>query len=214
MTNADDTGAATPQRVLILFAHPMIHRSNVNRALIEAVKDLDGITVHDLYAAYPDLYIDIAREQQLLREHDIILFQHPFYWYAAPSILKMWQDLVLQYGFAYGSAGTALHGKHFMSVVTAGASISTYQRDGVNHYTIDELLRPTEQMARFTGMHYLPAYVIYGVHRILQRDIMQYAEDYRNLLITLRSGKLPSQEKAQSTSWSDWLSQWIGKNNG
>ena len=35
--------------------------------------------MHDLYATYPDFFIDIHHEQQLLREHDVIIFQHPLY---------------------------------------------------------------------------------------------------------------------------------------
>lgn len=44
-------------------------------------------------------------EQQLLLEHDIIVFQH-FYWYSCPAILKEWMDRVLEYGFALGLKGT------------------------------------------------------------------------------------------------------------
>lgn len=214
-----EAAAAPIQRILVLFAHPMIHRSNVNRALIASVTDLDHVTIHDLYAAYPDLYIDVKHEQQLLREHDIIIFQHPLYWYSAPSILKMWQDLVLQYGFAYGSEGTALRGKQFMNVITAGASMSTYHSEAVNRYTIDELLRPVEQMAHFTGMHYLPPYVIYGTHRILQRAIMQHAEEYRNLLIELREGHIAFDDDAllhapQDNPWDTVLTLLLEKPHG
>jgi glutathione-regulated potassium-efflux system ancillary protein KefG len=80
------------RRVLILFAHPVLERSRVNRRLLEAVKDLDGVTIQDLYEAYPTLAIDVQREQDLLLAHDVIVFQHPFYWYSVPAILKEWQD--------------------------------------------------------------------------------------------------------------------------
>ena len=98
------------RRILLLFAHPSLDRSEVNRPMTDAVVDMDGITLIDLYAEYPDLQIDIDREQQRLLEHDVIVFQHPLYWYSTPAILKEWQDLVLEHGFAYGSKGTALLG--------------------------------------------------------------------------------------------------------
>jgi len=60
-------------KILILFAHPAIRRSQVNRRLAEAVRDLDRVTVHDLYESYPDLDIDVPREQTLLAEHDVAL---------------------------------------------------------------------------------------------------------------------------------------------
>ncbi len=178
------------QSILILFAHPMIHRSNVNKAMIEAVADLDAVTVHDLYAAYPELYIDVEYEQSLLCQHDVIIFHHPFYWYAPPAVLKVWQDLVLQHGFAFGREGSALSDKCFMSVVTCGYDKDTYEESAVNHYTVQELLRPTEQMARFTGMRYMPPYIVYGTHRIRKHDIITHADDYRSLLIALREGQI------------------------
>jgi len=51
-----------PRRVLVLFAHPVLERSRVNRRLLDAVKDLDGVTVHDLYETYPTMSIDVRRE--------------------------------------------------------------------------------------------------------------------------------------------------------
>ena len=51
-------------------------------------RKVKGVTFNDLYEHYPDLFIDIKREQQLLAKHDIIIFQHPFYWYSSPPILK------------------------------------------------------------------------------------------------------------------------------
>ena len=98
------------RRVLLLLAHPSLDRSEVNRPMADAVAGIDGITLVDLYAEYPDFQIDIDREQQRLLEHDVIVFQHPLYWYSTPAILKEWQDLVLEHGFAYGSGGTALQG--------------------------------------------------------------------------------------------------------
>ena len=85
-----------PRRVLILYAHPMPRKSRANRALAEAVRGLEGVTFHDLYEAYPDFFIDVAREKALLVEHDVIVLQHPFYWYSAPALVKEWLDLVLE----------------------------------------------------------------------------------------------------------------------
>jgi voltage-gated potassium channel Kch len=106
-------------RVLILFAHPALQKSTVNRRLISAVRGLRGVTINDLYEEYPDFDIEVGREQELLLNHDIIIFQHPFYWYSSPATLKQWEDLVLEYGFAYGKGGTRLQEKLF----SAGASI-------------------------------------------------------------------------------------------
>ena len=73
------------REILILFAHPAIRRSRVNRRLVAAARSVVGVTVHDLYEAYPDLDIDVPREQELLSEHSVVVFQHPFYWYSTPT---------------------------------------------------------------------------------------------------------------------------------
>lgn len=67
---------------------------------------LSNVTVHDLYAHYPDFFIDIPREQALLREHEVIVFQHPLYTYSCPALLKEWLDRVLSRGFASGREET------------------------------------------------------------------------------------------------------------
>jgi putative NADPH-quinone reductase len=131
-----------PCRVLVLFAHPALHTSRVNRRLIDAIDGLDGVTINDLYAHYPNFHIDVAREQALLRQHDLIVFQHPFYWYSSPAILKQWQDLVLEHGFAYGQGGTALQGKAFLSVISTGGPAEAYGAHGSNHFSMLSCCRP------------------------------------------------------------------------
>ena len=59
------------------------------------------------FASY-NFFIDVHAEQKLLLDHDIIIWQHPFYWYSAPAIIKEWMDLVLEHGFAYGENGRSL----------------------------------------------------------------------------------------------------------
>ena len=93
-------------KILVLHAHPRSNASVVQRAMLRAIAGLDGVTLVDLYADYPDFDIDVAREQQRLLAHDVIVLQHPFYWYSSPAIIKEWQDLVLENGWAYGPGGT------------------------------------------------------------------------------------------------------------
>ncbi len=162
-----------PNKVLVLFAHPSQHRSEANRPLVRATEALDGVTVIDLYAEYPDFYIDIDREQQRLRDHDVVVFMFPLYWYSTPSLLKEWQDLVLEYGFAYGHDGTELHGKLLLCAITAGGLEDAYRHQGYNHYSIRELLRPIEQTATLCGMTYLPPYALFGSRTALEDGRVQ-----------------------------------------
>ena len=135
-------GVSLKRSILVLFAHPSLERSEVNRPLAEATSRVDGVTFVDLYAEYPDLAIDVDREQARLLEHDVLVFMYPLYWYSTPAILKEWQDLVLEHDFAYGSKGTALHGKLFFSALTAGGAEAGYCAEGFNHFTIRQLLHP------------------------------------------------------------------------
>ena len=52
-------------KVLLLYAHPESQDSVANRVLLEPALQLSNVTVHDLYAHYPDFFIDIAHEQDL-----------------------------------------------------------------------------------------------------------------------------------------------------
>ena len=185
-----ETLSIMPNRILILFAHPALQKSRVNRRLIAAVQNLENVTVNDLYEEYPDFWINVKREQELLLSHDIIVFQHPFYWYSCPALLKQWEDLVLQHGFAFGSQGSKLNGKWALTAITTGSSSSSYQRDGYNYYTIRELLTPFEQSVRFCGMHYMPPFVISGTFSFKSEDeIAGPVALYRRAMEGLRDGQ-------------------------
>jgi len=113
---------------------------------------VDGVTFADRYAQYPKLDIDIDVEQDRLLKHDVIIFQFPIHWYSTPSILKEWQDLVLEYGFAYGHTGDKLAGKVFLPVITAGGPDHAYTEQGSNHFRLRALLSPLEQTANLCRM--------------------------------------------------------------
>jgi glutathione-regulated potassium-efflux system ancillary protein KefG len=178
------------QHVLILFAHPALHKSRVNRPLFAAVQDLEHVTAHDLYEAYPEFHIDVKREQRLLEAHDVIVLQHPFYWYSTPALIKEWQDLVLEHGWAYGRDGNALRGKLLLSAITAGGGESAYKKQGANRFTIRELLAPIEQTATLCGMDYLPPFVVHGTHGLTQGEIERHADDYKRVVLALRDHRL------------------------
>ncbi len=169
-------------RVLVLFAHPALEKSRVHTRLAAGVPRRPDIRFHDLYEAYPRLDIDVTREQELLVEHDVIVFQFPFYWYSTPPLLKQWQDLVLEHGWAYGSAGTALAGKSWLCAVSTGGQASAYAPDGYNGMTVRQLLAPLERTAVLCGMRYLPPWVVYGTHRLRTPDIERVGAAYGRLL--------------------------------
>ncbi|MCL1140220.1 NAD(P)H-dependent oxidoreductase [Shewanella pneumatophori] len=149
------------KKILVLYAHPSQERSEINKPLFDATKQHPNVTAVDLYAEYPTFRINIDKEQQRLVEHDVVVFMFPLYWYSTPAILKEWQDLVLEYNFAYGAKGKALEGKTFMCVISAGGSEAAYKEDGFNHFTLRELLRPLEQTANLTGMRFIAPFALF-----------------------------------------------------
>lgn len=188
---------SSPRRILVLFAHPAFQKSRINRPLAAAARQLPGVTFRDLYEEYPQYQIDVAREQSLLIEHDVIVFQHPFYWYSCPALLKEWLDLVLEHGFAYGAGGTRLENKLFMSALTTGGPEAAYSRDGYNRFTMRELLAPFEQTASLCGMIWLPPFVIHGSIRLTDPpEIAQHVADYTRILTALRDRTLPTVQTA------------------
>ena len=178
------------KKILILFAHPAFEKSRVNKILTGTVKEIEGVYFHDLYEAYPDFHIDVKFEQELLVQHDIIIFHHPFFWYSTPAILKEWQDLVLEHGWAYGSQGNALKGKIMMNMVTTGGPEIAYHSEGRNHYTVRQLLAPMEQTANLCKMIYLAPFIVHGTHGLQQEEAIRYKADYRDLLIALRENRV------------------------
>ena len=178
------------RKILVLFAHPRMQASVVQSEMLKAIHDLDDVTVHDLYAAYPDFLIDVKREQELLLAHDVIVFQHPFYWYSSPAIIKEWLDLVLENGWAYGAGGNNLHGKYLMNALSTGGNHDAYKTGGRNRFPIVDLLRPFDQTAYLCGMAYLEPFVIYSGRHMDEGQLSGHAEKYRDLITGLRDGRV------------------------
>ena len=178
-------------QVLVIFAHPAFQRSRVNRALVAAARETEGVTVHDLYETYPDFLVDVRAEQEMLDSHPTVVFQHPFFWYSSPSLVKEWLDLVLEYRWAYGEGGTALRGKILAHAITAGGPEDAYQRGGSNHYAVRELLAPFEQTARLCGMGYAEAFTVHAAHHLDPPALTEASKRYQAWLGNLRDGTAP-----------------------
>jgi glutathione-regulated potassium-efflux system ancillary protein KefG len=192
-------------KILILFAHPLYEKSHAHLEMVKHLPKSDAVTFHDLYESYPDFNIDIKKEQELLRDHDIIVWQHPMYWYSAPPILKQWIDLVLEYKWAYGTTGTALQGKYVFQAITTGGRKENYCDTGKDRFTIYELLDPFNQTAQVCQMHYLPPYVIHGTFQMEAKDYKKAGEEYGRLIAYLLDHKLTPLEFRDLLYLNDWF---------
>lgn len=180
------------RRVLLVLAHPAYERARVNPALARAAAFVQGVTLHDLYEAYPDFLIDVEAEQQRLLDHDVIVLQYPLYWYATPALLKEWLDLVWLHGFAYGRGGTALRGKILMCAMTTGGSADDYRPGGDNRFSMAEFLRPMEQTAHLCGMGWAAPYVVHDAPVMSEEAVEAAVDGYRRRLAALAAGEAAS----------------------
>jgi glutathione-regulated potassium-efflux system ancillary protein KefG len=177
-------------RILVLFAHPRLRHSVVQRAMLAAISGLEDITVRDLYAEYPDLMIDPRREQDALLAHDLLVLQHPLYWYSSPAVIKEWLDIVLEEGWAYGSGGNRLHGKFLLNAVSTGGPQDAYHGKGRNRFPVRNLLAPFDQTAYLCGMGWLEPFVVHAGRKLDAGALSSRGERYRDLLVGLRDGRL------------------------
>jgi glutathione-regulated potassium-efflux system ancillary protein KefF len=164
---------------LVLVAHPQMHLSRVNAALMKAAAGLgDEVVVRDLYAAYPDYLIDTAAEQQALREAELVVWVHPIRWYGMPPMMKLWLDEVLTAGWAYGAQGHALHGKSLWLVASTDGPRTAYQPDASGRPVFDLFLPPYEQTATVCGMRFLPPLVLRGAHRVTAAELQDHVDTF------------------------------------
>ena len=177
-------------KLIVYYAHPGHKYSQVNGVMAGIASDVDGVTYVDLYEDYPRFDINVDIEQQRLLDHDVILFQFPMFWYSTPSILKEWQDIVLEHGFAYGAGGDKLAGKTMMLAITAAGPADAYSAGGYQHYPLRDFLRPLEQTARLCSMHFAPPYVLYSALKAPKvGELEPHVEGYRELLKSIRDDR-------------------------
>jgi glutathione-regulated potassium-efflux system ancillary protein KefF len=169
--------------ICLLYAHPYPNRSRANKVLLEAVQDVPGLDLRSLYDLYPDFAIDVEAEQAALSRADLIVLQHPLYWYSVPGLLKHWFDKVLALHWAYGDGGVALHGKTCLWVTTTGAPEHGYQDDGMHRRPFRDFVPTIEQTARFCGMHWAEPLVVFGAHRVGHEALVEHGRQYRERLL-------------------------------
>ncbi len=185
-------------RTLVIVSHPDIQGSGSQQFLKESLPTTSDVTFHHLEACYPDGVIDIRAEQTLLREHDRIIFQFPFYWYSSPAMLKQWQDEVLTESFAFGSH-KALAGKSFGLVVVIGNRESEYQAGGREGYSFSSLTLPFQAMANKVSMQFLKPLGIFQFQYMDEVAKQQLLIRYQQYLVLADIDSLKERE--------EWLMQ-------
>lgn len=175
-------------KTTIFLFHPNLKESRVNAAL---VKDIDT-EVRNIYDLYPDGNINIHQEQEALIKADRVVLQFPMYWYSVPPLMKKWEDLVLEHGWAYGSKGHALDNKEVLLAVSTGARLSDYQPGSIQNHTVNEYLLPLFATFATTRMTILQPFITDGSIYITDPELRERASEYQKLLTQKKLPRLTS----------------------
>lgn len=176
-------------KILIIFTHPVYEHSEIQHLLIREAERKTFVTIRDLYQLYPDFDIDIRHEQKQVEQCDIMIWQHPLYWYNAPPMMKQWLDLVLEHGWAYGKNGDALQNKLIMSAVSTGGDAKAYSQEGRHVYPVRDFLLPFRQTAQLCGAYYPGHFMVQGTFTIEPDTRDRKVHDYSTLLDQLHLAK-------------------------
>jgi len=126
------------KKVVVLLAHPNMENSQANKALLDAIKDIEDVAIFNLYEMLEQDILNMDAWSRIISHANAVVYQFPFYWMSAPSLLKKWQDGI----FTYLAKTPAVAGKPLLVVTTTGSEFDAYRSGGRNRFTVDELLRP------------------------------------------------------------------------
>jgi NAD(P)H dehydrogenase (quinone) len=137
--------------VIIAHPNPLSLTQSAGRAYADAARALgDDVVIRDLYAMdfdprlqaaeIPGLELpqpgpDVVEERALLKDVDVFALVYPFWFNAAPAILKGYVDRVFSMGFGYapalgGGTETLLDGRRLISFSFSGAPEQWVQTTG------------------------------------------------------------------------------------
>ena len=166
------------KKVLVNVVHQNLDTSSrVNKTLVEFTKNESNVTINNLYEKYGDFKIDVKKEQELLLQNDVIIFQFPMYWLSSPALLKEYLDVVLEYNFAYGDS-YKLENKILAICTSTGASFSEFTINGANKYSVEDFLKPFEAIANYIKMKYEKPFITYETFVLSDEKLEKIAQNY------------------------------------
>jgi glutathione-regulated potassium-efflux system ancillary protein KefF len=146
--------------ILIVYAHPYPDQSRVNQQMLKRAGANPDVVIRSLYDLYPDFDIDVEAEQRAVEQAQLVVLQHPMYWYSMPPLLKLWIDKVFTHGWAYGKGATALNGKSLLWAVTTGGEHDHFQMGAYPGFAV--LAQPLQATALYCHMRWLEPLVVHG----------------------------------------------------
>lgn len=135
----------------------------------------------EMHRLYPGGNINIAAEVSRLLSAGRIVLQFPVQWYSTPPLLKAWQDSVLTHMFYLHpeSEGAMLEDKPLLVAATAGNTPEAYGADGMNLFSLADLLRQLQATAHRCGLPWCPPFLLYRAHKQSAEDLHAAGQRYR-----------------------------------
>ena len=173
------------EKILIINGHSTYESSpgQLNRTMVETMieelTDRYEITTSILEDGY-----DIEEERRKFLDADIIIYQMPVFWFAAPALLKKYMEDIYQIGVFYVRAeeygcGGHLTDKRYMLSTTWNAPAEAFTDSGkfFDERGLDEVMIGFHKAQEYIGMKKLPSFACYNV--VKDPQIEQFKENLR-----------------------------------
>lgn len=182
-------------KVLVISGHPHISYSTANRIILEELAGTAEVSIIDIIKNYPAAKTDVERDQRLLKQAALIIFQFPFVWYGFASHVKRWVETVFCDGFAFGPGGNKLEGKAVLLSFTTGGTALDYTANGKHQHPVETFLVPLKLQFTYCGLQYLPPVYSFGMsvsqpeHRIaVEQKALLHAAKLKEIISQFLSG--------------------------
>lgn len=159
------------EKILIINGHSTYESSpgRLNRTMTETMAEtLSG--KYDIMTSVLENGYDIEEERKKFLAADIIIFQMPVFWFAAPAVLKKYMEEIYQIGVFYIRAeeygrGGHLTNKRYMLSTTWNAPETAFSDSGkfFDGRNVDEVLIGFHKAQEYIGMKKLPSFSCYNV---------------------------------------------------
>lgn len=160
------------KKTLAIFAHPYFEYSTTNLELIKAYETSDNLVFKDLYEEYPDFHIATYKERKRIVEYERLVFHFPLIWFGLPPLLKLWIDEVFDMSWR-AESDHPLNNKDAIIIVTIGASEENYQKDGLYHTQIKELMKTLMLSLEVNGIEIKDMIVIYDADDLNEEELKE-----------------------------------------
>ncbi len=129
---------------------------------------------------------DIKEEITKLRNAELVIFEFPLWWSAAPAIMKGWFDKIFAMGIAWDGDHRYQHGllagKKALVVTTSGDPEDYYATNGMHGATVEQHLYPLlHSTFAHAGMDVLKPFVAHNLtiaEESERQDIIESLERY------------------------------------